>query len=140
MSGVRGSDMKAGQVIGASVGVAFGLFSSLLLAGQCAFGLLAAPGYKLAAWLGLGLWGGTVVIAVVNAMLYGFVGFEFGAVLQKPRPRAWSDRRFPTGECQRCGYDLTGNVSGVCPECGTPIERVAPDDGSQPSFRQDDEA
>ena len=20
--------------------------------------------------------------------------------------------------CQRCGYDLTGNVSGVCPECG----------------------
>ena len=23
--------------------------------------------------------------------------------------------------CQ-CGYDLTGNVSGVCPECGTRIE------------------
>jgi hypothetical protein len=21
--------------------------------------------------------------------------------------------------CPRCGYDLTGNVSGVCPECGT---------------------
>ena len=20
--------------------------------------------------------------------------------------------------CRRCGYDLTGNVSGVCPECG----------------------
>ena len=20
--------------------------------------------------------------------------------------------------CPRCGYDLTGNVSGVCPECG----------------------
>ena len=25
------------------------------------------------------------------------------------------------GHCQRCGYDLTGNVSGVCSECGTPI-------------------
>ncbi len=25
------------------------------------------------------------------------------------------------GHCQRCGYDLTGNVSGICPECGTPI-------------------
>jgi hypothetical protein len=23
------------------------------------------------------------------------------------------------GQCERCGYDLTGNVSGVCPECGT---------------------
>jgi hypothetical protein len=22
------------------------------------------------------------------------------------------------GLCTRCGYDLTGNVSGVCPECG----------------------
>jgi len=24
--------------------------------------------------------------------------------------------------CWRCGYDLTGNESGVCPECGTRIE------------------
>jgi len=23
--------------------------------------------------------------------------------------------------CQQCGYDLTGNVSGICPECGTPL-------------------
>lgn len=23
--------------------------------------------------------------------------------------------------CCQCGYDLTGNVSGICPECGTPI-------------------
>lgn len=23
--------------------------------------------------------------------------------------------------CETCGYDLTGNVSGVCPECGTPV-------------------
>ncbi|MEE8169228.1 MAG: hypothetical protein V3T70_01655 [Phycisphaerae bacterium] len=28
-------------------------------------------------------------------------------------------RRIPPGHCRRCGYDLTGNVSGVCPECGT---------------------
>ena len=25
-------------------------------------------------------------------------------------------------ECPRCGYDLTGNISGICPECGTPID------------------
>jgi hypothetical protein len=31
----------------------------------------------------------------------------------------WLDRRrIPPHCCQGCGYDLTGNVSGVCPECG----------------------
>jgi hypothetical protein len=30
---------------------------------------------------------------------------------QRPRP----------GFCQRCDYDLTGNVSGRCPECGLEI-------------------
>jgi hypothetical protein len=32
----------------------------------------------------------------------------------------WRDRRrhAPPHCCQSCGYDLTGNTSGVCPECG----------------------
>lgn len=30
----------------------------------------------------------------------------------------WRDRTYPKGHCCQCGYDLTGNVSGVCPECG----------------------
>jgi hypothetical protein len=25
--------------------------------------------------------------------------------------------------CQECGYNLTGNVSGVCPECGTGVKK-----------------
>jgi hypothetical protein len=25
------------------------------------------------------------------------------------------------GKCLTCGYDLTGNVSGTCPECGTAV-------------------
>lgn len=25
------------------------------------------------------------------------------------------------GCCLKCGYDLTGNISGRCPECGTMI-------------------
>ena len=29
-------------------------------------------------------------------------------------------RRLRPGQCAHCGYNLTGNVSGVCPECGTP--------------------
>jgi hypothetical protein len=30
-------------------------------------------------------------------------------------------RRIPAGHCQQCGYNLTGNTSGVCPECGEKI-------------------
>ena len=36
-------------------------------------------------------------------------------------PTAWlwrRDRRSPKGHCRKCGYNLTGNTSGVCPECG----------------------
>ncbi len=29
--------------------------------------------------------------------------------------------RVPKGHCQKCRYNLTGNISGICPECGTPI-------------------
>jgi hypothetical protein len=32
-------------------------------------------------------------------------------------PRGRTPR--PDAPCAACGYDLTGNVSGVCPECGT---------------------
>jgi hypothetical protein len=35
--------------------------------------------------------------------------------------RVWR-RLGRAGVCRTCGYDLTGNVSGVCPECGTPRE------------------
>jgi hypothetical protein len=27
----------------------------------------------------------------------------------------------PINECLQCGYDLTGNLSGTCPECGLPV-------------------
>jgi hypothetical protein len=30
----------------------------------------------------------------------------------------WREWRTRPGRCPSCGYDLTGNVSGVCPECG----------------------
>lgn len=31
----------------------------------------------------------------------------------------WRKERRPLpGHCRKCGYDLTGNESGVCPECG----------------------
>jgi|GEM_PF-2436358 len=30
-------------------------------------------------------------------------------------------RAFPIGICVKCSYNLKGNESGVCPECGSPI-------------------
>lgn len=34
-------------------------------------------------------------------------------------------RRMSDGCCGRCGYNLTGNVNGICPECGTPIPQAS---------------
>lgn len=33
----------------------------------------------------------------------------------------WRKRKYPAHYCQKCGYNLTGNTSGICPECGTSI-------------------
>jgi hypothetical protein len=53
------------------------------------------------------------------------------AVLAVP-PALWLRRRqrerraARVGHCPRCGYDLTANVSGTCPECGRRVaERAA---------------
>ncbi len=48
-------------------------------------------------------------------------------------PTAWLWHRDrpppPPGHCQSCGYNLTGNVSGVCPECGERVGPVPPGKG-----------
>jgi uncharacterized paraquat-inducible protein A len=41
---------------------------------------------------------------------------------RRRRPRKPRGRQ---GVCSECGYDLTGNVSGRCPECGLPVSRKA---------------
>ena len=50
------------------------------------------------------------------------------ALLPAGRATAWQWKQVPRrkreGRCLRCGYDLTGNASGVCPECGEATPRV----------------
>jgi predicted RNA-binding Zn-ribbon protein involved in translation (DUF1610 family) len=38
----------------------------------------------------------------------------------------------PPAVCRSCGYDLTGNVSGECPECGTAVPAGAAHEREQP--------
>jgi len=33
----------------------------------------------------------------------------------------WRRSRHRPGHCRNCSYNLTGNVSGLCPECGTRV-------------------
>lgn len=53
---------------------------------------------------------------VVAALLIGVL-----AGVRRHRILARTPR--PHGHCPKCGYDLTGNTSGVCTECGGTITR-----------------
>jgi hypothetical protein len=55
------------------------------------------------------------VIAPVGAVVLMFV------ILPCVSHFRASHRAGNKGICPRCSYDLTGNTSGVCPECGTLI-------------------
>lgn len=47
-----------------------------------------------------------------------------GAMAIAARRRSWRAARLrAAGRCVGCGYDLTGNTSGACPECGLAISR-----------------
>ena len=48
-----------------------------------------------------------------------FASYPVLAFIRGPL-RRWRRRR--RGLCVNCAYDLTGNVTGVCSECGTKIE------------------
>ena len=39
-----------------------------------------------------------------------------------------ANRRRKRGQCLSCGYSLTGNESGVCPECGRKIKPLTEED------------
>jgi hypothetical protein len=69
-------------------------------------------------------------MAVPAALVVIVLGvYPVWAFLRGPR-RRWHRRR--SGLCLECGYDLTGNVSGVCPECSTKIEQSPPQNVAKP--------
>lgn len=62
------------------------------------------------------------VIAVV-VVVPGITTFTF---LRLAWRRQWFQLPGPTGLWDTCGYNLTGNVSGICPECGNPVPAKEP--------------
>ncbi|MGD8454724.1 MAG: hypothetical protein PVJ57_23155 [Phycisphaerae bacterium] len=48
-------------------------------------------------------------------LVYPLIVFAVAPTIRRWYPRK---RRYA---CPKCGYSLTGNVSGKCPECGTPV-------------------
>lgn len=83
-------------------------------------------GFEIKGWKGIGgLWRPRVSLSTLRSTvlipfwiptcLFGGLLAYFCSPLHKRRQR----RR--ASLCESCGYDLTGNVSGVCPECGRPV-------------------
>lgn len=54
-------------------------------------------------------------------------------LLLRVRHRSRIRTRLRAGACTACGYSLTGNTSGVCPECGATIKSQPPVDVPKPS-------
>ena len=53
------------------------------------------------------------------ALWYPIILFSIYPTIAFIRGPLRRHRRRRKGECIGCGYDLTGNESGVCPECGS---------------------
>lgn len=64
-----------------------------------------------------------------------FAFLPIRAFIRGPIARRRLRRRHDLGQCMGCGYDLTGNVSGICPECGAAIPKpdAPPDAPPRPS-------
>ena len=55
--------------------------------------------------------------------VYTYPTWWFALAPLIPTALAWQRLRRPLpGHCQKCRYDLTGNVTGKCSECGTETE------------------
>ena len=83
-------------------------------------GHLPGLGADVTGWTGRG-WSLTVVVSYGALIAAGAVlptVAAAGAVIRNRRRQF--ERSAGHQHCTLCRYDLTGNISGVCPECGSP--------------------
>lgn len=62
-----------------------------------------------------------LMASMVAVFLWSLVN---GLFLRQALHEEKREMRRRSGLCVTCGYDLTGNTTGRCPECGTPSQTV----------------
>ena len=75
--------------------------------------MLLAVGFVYLSFVPDGIWSMLLIQLLALLLVLVAIG-EIHAGYKSRRDRAAG------GRCIACGYDLTANVSGTCPECGTP--------------------
>ena len=89
-----------------------GVCGTFAIYAQCSLAAFAVPGVLLARLMGLDGRIAVTVACIANAIIGGLLGV---GVSRWKVPMG-----IPVNVCRNCGYDLRGNTSGVCPECGKP--------------------
>ena len=112
-----------------SVAAAVAALNAILLGTGCLLGLelVDLPGLIVTAPLFISFalpppvfrFAVSLVILAVSALTWGYIG---GRVVGA---RAAWRAKLMEGLCSACGYNLTGNTSGVCPECGTKVSATS---------------
>lgn len=87
-------------------------------------GILAATLFCLTCCLGSIPYVGAVIMLPLIVFMRSY-SLSFLAQLG-PRWNVFDNPAWHDQYCGRCGYDLSYNTSGICPECGTPIARPIP--------------
>jgi hypothetical protein len=83
-------------------------------------GLMVVAGLLGKMWI---VWLAVVYVAVMLSVS--------GAIKLRQAARREEYTRWRAGQCASCGYDLTGNTSGVCPECGKAMPSPPPEPGRE---------
>ena len=84
-----------------------GFFDRTALGFSWTYELRSHAGYSMSSQKSMPLW--FVLLCLLAAWMYA---------------RRRNQPEHPA--CHTCGYSLTGNTSGTCPECGSPVSQASP--------------
>ena len=102
---------RARREVGNHWGYWVGLIAIVVL---CLIGMFLLPHLGISrAWRHVPSW----VLPLAMLVACWLLGWSFRKTIRQSLWRQLARRGVPC--CASCGYDLTGNVCGVCPECGT---------------------